>query len=90
MSRGSPNRAGIILGVPFFIGLVLISVVSLYDTLSQYQIPWDDITLAVGAAMLASSSGIFVSHLRQSAKKISGVDHSCSYDLLVGAPSCDE
>ena len=52
-----------ILGMTFFGGAILI-LVSGADSLVDKPVPWDQIVPTLGAALLASATGLFVSNIR--------------------------
>ena len=68
MSLGLRICVGIIFAILLFGGAFLIAL-SQWEVMSNHGIPWGEIVLAVGAAMMASSVGIFTAHLDPEAKK---------------------
>lgn len=68
MPKTSSGRATLILGIPYFVGVVLI-LLSGWDVIPGYPVPWDQIVLGSGAALMAATLGLGVANVRQGSKR---------------------
>ncbi len=64
MSRNSEIRARVILGIPFFLGMLLVPM-SRLDDLQGHSLPWDQIVLALGVILVGAVVGRVAADLRQ-------------------------
>ena len=58
-----------IYGVPFFVGLVMVLISSVFYQ-QDARVPWDDIVLAVGAALVAAIVGRAAIDVRHNTRRV--------------------
>ena len=68
MPNTSSGRATLILGIPFFIGALLILVAGL-GVIPSAPVPWDQIVMGFGATLMAASLGLAVASVKQGSKR---------------------
>ena len=68
MSNPSSRCATLILGVPFFIGLLLTLIAGL-GFIPAASVPWDQIIMGFGATLMAATLGLAVANVTHGSKR---------------------